>query len=334
LPPLAPILAVLLLPWLGTGCDAARGLRAAWRDAVPREDPAVGRARAEARLAGARRLLVQLQHLSFGDVEAADPDVIVVDYSWDGGGNRELTRADVWRLRERPGRPPRVVLAYLSIGEAESYRWYWERSARGGRARFVIGENPKWAGNFRVRYWDPAWRSVLAGGRGSYLARILDAGFDGVFLDTVDAAEALEEAGDAGAAGRMAALVTDLAQAARGVDPAFLVVAQNPFRILGEPGVADALSGVVAEAHLYDGDEAVPDERARPILDALRSVRDRGKRVLVIEYVCGRAAIDRLSALCAAERFLCYVGSPALSRVGVILDPGPGPAGAGAGSSL
>jgi endo-alpha-1,4-polygalactosaminidase (GH114 family) len=132
----------------------------------------------------------------------------------------------------------------------------------------------------------------------------------------------------------MAALVTDLAQAARGVDPAFLVVAQNPFRILGEPGVADALSGVVAEAHLYDGDEAVPDERARPILDALRSVRDRGKRVLVIEYVCGRAAIDRLSALCAAERFLCYVGSPALSRVGVILDPGPGPAGAGAGSSL
>ena len=39
-----------------------------------------------------------------------------------------LTAADLARLRVKPDGSRRVVLSYLSIGEAENYRYYWNKS--------------------------------------------------------------------------------------------------------------------------------------------------------------------------------------------------------------
>lgn len=315
-----PFMAVLVVPWLALGCGAAREAGSALSRALPHEDVAAARARTQALLASASRFAIQLQGLNFDAVDRADPDVVVVDYSWDGGASREMTRADVRRLRQRPGRQQRIVLAYLSIGEAESYRWYWKREARGGKASFLIRENPRWPGNFLTRYWDPAWHEVIVTGRSSYLSRVLDAGFDGVFLDTVDTAEVLRDEGMADAPARMADLIRLIAREARAAAPGFLLVAQNPFVVIGEPGVMEVLSGVVAEAHLFRGEKPVPEHEVRPVVDALRLARDRGLAAIVIEYPRSAAARGRLSDLCARERFICYVGSRSLSRMGVPIE--------------
>ncbi|MFX4370013.1 hypothetical protein ABTA37_19985, partial [Acinetobacter baumannii] len=66
----------------------------------------------------------QLQQLSPWLIPA-DVDVIVVDYSRDGTPNRALTAQEVEALRKRPNGQRRIVLSYLSIGEAETYRFYW-----------------------------------------------------------------------------------------------------------------------------------------------------------------------------------------------------------------
>jgi cysteinyl-tRNA synthetase len=62
-------------------------------------------------------------------VAAAPHDLLVVDseMSADRTFERELTPAEVVRMKHRPDGSPRVLLAYLSIGEADRYRPYWQQ---------------------------------------------------------------------------------------------------------------------------------------------------------------------------------------------------------------
>jgi cysteinyl-tRNA synthetase len=115
-------------------------------------------------------------------------DILVTDYAYDGTGGTALTESEVDSIRSRTGG---FVLAYLSIGEAESYRYYWQGWGP-GNPDFVGPENPDWPGNYKVRYWDPDWQQTIFGSSGAYLDRILDAGFDGVYLDIIDAYECWE----------------------------------------------------------------------------------------------------------------------------------------------
>jgi len=260
-----------------------------------------------------------LQDIRTEDVREANPDVLVVDYSWDGGADREMTALDVEALRVREG-PDRIVLAYLSIGEAEDYRFYWKGAANCGLADFIVKANPRWRGNYMVRYWYPKWHDVLYGEPDSYLSRILDKGFDGVFLDTVDIAEVHERAGLSGAFERMAELIRAIATAGRAADPGFLVMAQNPYGVLGIRGVVDALSGVSAEAVFFRGERPASLRSLRPVIEMLRRMQERGKAVAVIEYVRSQRALKRFQSICSDNRFMCYAGSMSLSGIGRILE--------------
>lgn len=86
----------------------------------------------------------------------------------------------------------RLVLSYMSIGEAEDYRFYWQEKWNSDQPSWMEGENPDWEGNFKVRYWEEEWQSIIFGSHESYLGKILDAGFDGVYLDIIDAYEYFE----------------------------------------------------------------------------------------------------------------------------------------------
>jgi len=273
------------------------------------------------RLRAARRMVVWLQDLQEPEVGRLDPDILVVDYSWDGSEARELTPVDVERLRRRPAGPPRIVLAYLSIGEAEDYRFYWPELSKN---RGVLGpSNRAWRGNYLVRYWEPLWRRLVIRDARSYLNRILSQGFDGVFLDMVDAAEPWEARGVADAAARMADLVREIARSARAARPGFLVVAQNPFRILEEPGVLDSLSGISVESHLFPPGGKVAASQREAILRTLAKVRSKGRQVLAIEYPRTASERDRFFEVCEQNRLVCYAGTRRLDRAGWIPPTGP-----------
>jgi cysteinyl-tRNA synthetase len=200
-------------------------------------------------------------------------DLVVVDYSRNGTESGRFARAEVERMRKKPDGGRRIVLAYLSIGEAEDYRYYWQdtwietvnvlddpagagRSPRSQPAdpatsRGVVRlkalrlaklsapawlgrENESWPGNFLVRYWDPAWQSIIFGASDSYLARIVEAGFDGVFLDRIDTFQ-MVVAERAEARQEMVRLVAELAREARAQRPGFLVVPQNGEQLNADP---------------------------------------------------------------------------------------------------
>jgi len=118
-------------------------------------------------------------------------DLIVVDLFFE---DEVLSAEDVGMLQQKPGGGKRLVLAYMSLGEAESYRYYWQKSWDKKRPVWLEKENPDWPGNFKVRYWEPAWQKLIIDNKHSYLNRILAAGFDGVYLDIIDGFYYFEQA--------------------------------------------------------------------------------------------------------------------------------------------
>ena len=122
-------------------------------------------------------------------LEATDYDLLIIDAFFDGV---MLTGRQVRRLQEKPNGAERLVIAYMSIGEAEDYRFYWHDEWNRIAPSWLDQENPSWEGNYKVRYWEPEWQAVIFGHPGSYLDRIVAAGFDGVYLDIIDAFEFFE----------------------------------------------------------------------------------------------------------------------------------------------
>lgn len=147
-------------------------------------------------LAEAANFLYLLDSSLFADktaflnaIVATDYDVVIIDLFYDPG---QLAPADVTSLKLKNNGGHRLVIAYMSIGEAEDYRYYWRSGWGPGNPAWIASENPNWAGNYKVRYWEADWQSIIYGNDDSYLKKIIDAGFDGVYLDIIDAYEFFE----------------------------------------------------------------------------------------------------------------------------------------------
>ncbi|MFT5126938.1 MAG: hypothetical protein ACI8W8_000536 [Rhodothermales bacterium] len=179
-----------------------------------------------------------------------DRDLLIIDYSFWGDHKSRWTPQEVAAIRD--GKPGRKVLAYLSIGEAGTYRHYWQKDAP-----YLLSPNPNWPDNIRVEYWRADWQAILQ----DYLAEIIRQGFDGIWLDTVDSFEYFEHDPKTdewrdnlpnpktGQTYRddMAALVRRLAEFARQKRPGFLVVPNNGAQLLNRPDYLKTIDAIGIE---------------------------------------------------------------------------------------
>lgn len=122
-------------------------------------------------------------------VSATNYDALITDLFFE---ETQLSSTEIADLRKKLNGGSRLLIAYMSIGEAEEYRYYWQSSWKKGNPGWIKKENPDWPGNYKVRYWDSEWQDLLFGSHDAYLDRILQAGFDGVYLDIIDAFEFFE----------------------------------------------------------------------------------------------------------------------------------------------
>jgi len=132
----------------------------AWATSSPY--PAVAQTSAEgeqtpARLLAAAKSWGYQLHKFDPDTLADSPyDMLVIDYSRDGKPAPALTPEEVDKIRVKPDGERRIVLAYLSIGVAQTYRyywkWYWGWVFGVLSPRWLGSENPEWRGNYGVRY--------------------------------------------------------------------------------------------------------------------------------------------------------------------------------------
>ena len=303
----------------------------------------------------------QLQHIVPRLVAKDGFDVLVVDYSRDGTDAGALSRDDVATLRKRVGQPDRIILAYLSIGEAEDYRYYWnagwsEQTASvstPARPRGFLGapdgaslgmpdkgaalakltaaappwladENPEWRGNYLVRYWDETWQSIIFGAPSSYLDKIIAAGFDGVYLDKIDANDDWQSTRPT-AEREMVDFVKKLAIHARARSPGFLIVPQNGEELLEFPDYVQIIDAIAKEDLLFGG-ASRKDGVMNPELEVLKSKRhlDKARRakrpVLAVEY------LDQLEQILSArQRLRSYGYIPFFARRALDAPPNPVP---------
>jgi len=114
-----------------------------------------------------------------------DFDLVSVDLFFDK--YNPLTLDEVKKLKRKSNGSKRLVVCYINIGAAENWRYYWNPKWKLGSPAFLKKPYEGYDDEIYVEYWDPAWQKIIFGNDDSYLKKIIDAGFDGVYLDNTEA---------------------------------------------------------------------------------------------------------------------------------------------------
>jgi len=220
----------------------------------------------------------------------------------------------------RSGKAGRKVVAYISIGEAEDYRPYWQshwgsNSTRTASAPAWLGiENPDWKRNYQVKYWNADWQKLMLGAIDDAMAR----GFDGIYLDIVDGFETYEQGADGYLDDRinpetkqtyrrdMVDWVKAIASHARAKDPAALVIPQNGSQLVVDKDFVEVISAQGIEDLFTNGKKLQPKSHRDEILSHLKLLASAKKPVLLIEYPKTRQG-QALSKKLAEENGLVWL---------------------------
>ncbi|MDQ0113395.1 MJ1477/TM1410 family putative glycoside hydrolase [Paenibacillus harenae] len=295
--------------------------------------------------------LYQLQN--FMPEQAADSGytVAVIDPTEDGTDKTSYSIEQIEALKAVGVSP----IAYLSIGEASYFRTYWQDEwgqFRDGELRIEkeapewlgVVANPDWPESVKVRYWEEEWWSNIIRPR---LDAVIDAGFDGLYMDIIDAyyywgdeesyGEGLEARLDSDpvneqdAAKRMIAFVQRISEYAKGKNESFRIFPQNGEGIIQydiDGRYVDGIDGIGIEDLWFDETKRQEKEETDYRLAYIRQIADAGKRVLSVDYVdspdgfslANKIRVLRYAALCQSEGFYCYAArsNRALDNMNVI----------------
>lgn len=253
-----------------------------------------------------------LSDMTVDGVIGAPHDLLVIDseVSANRTFERELSSAEVARIKRRPDGSMRMLLAYLSIGEAERYRPYWQADWYDPLKRppWLSQENRRWVGNYLVQYWDPAWQDLIYGSPASYVDRVVAQGFDGVYLDRADAFFQWRKQRPS-AQQDMVEFIARLSDHARKLAPQFVVVMQNAEELLEETGLMNAVDGIAKEDLLFGIRRAEEPNKPKEIawsIELLQLARKNGRKVLVVEYLKDPEKMSASAHQLVAEGFVPY----------------------------
>jgi cysteinyl-tRNA synthetase, unknown class len=261
-----------------------------------------------ARLAAVKSWGYQLRQISPAEIAAGPHDLVVVDYSNDRRFFMEwpLPPADVATMQARPDGRRRIMLSYLSVGEAEDYRNYWQwewMEEAANRPSWLGKENPEWEGNYPVKFWETGWQSIIFGGPEKYLDSIIRAGFDGVYLDRVDVYGEWVKTNPKAEAD-MVKFIERLAAYARSLNPDFMIIIQNGEELVRHAALRKVIDGVAKESLFYGLkglDVRNSDDEVAYSLNHLRTARKSGGLVLLVEYAKSEAAKAEIIRRAVAE---------------------------------
>ncbi|MDP5211130.1 endo alpha-1,4 polygalactosaminidase [Microbulbifer sp. 2205BS26-8] len=113
-------------------------------------------------------------------------DLLIIDFFF----NREpYTEEQIDQLKVKRNGSPRRLLAYVNIGKAQDNRYYWESFWPINPPSWLLKAVPGEQDNYYVEYWKEGWQDIIYGNTDSYIYRIVNAGFDGAYMDSIDVFE-------------------------------------------------------------------------------------------------------------------------------------------------
>ena len=231
------------------------------------------------------------------EIAASKFQMAVVDSSSDGTAAREWTPAQITHAKSN-----KLLLAYLSIGEAEDYRHYWRGTWKTSPPPWLGAENPNWPGNYRVQYWHPSWQALIT----HSLNRVIAQGFDGAYLDLVDAYQHYPNRRTARQ--DMINWVCAITRHARARNPNFHIVTQNASELIWTPGYAECIDATGQEETFYRAtDVKTSSEERRARLRDYAEYRRHGKPVFTVDYANKKENITETYRTARAHGLIPYV---------------------------
>ncbi len=258
-------------------------------------------------------------------------DLLVIDQNRSVKGQESYDdKSDVARLKKSKGYTGegKLVVCYLNVGEAESYRWYWQEWWRLGNPEWIVAPDPDgWDENYPVKYWRAEWKEIVR----RCLERILEDGYDGVYLDWLQAysfepvsAAARREGLDPQL--ELMNFLRELADYSRSRKPGFIFIAQNAV-------YAQIFDGVAQEAIWFDGggdpdsgeipgDVPVDSELTAEYLSYLSKWQQKDKPVFNVEYARNPTNVQRAYQLGSQYGLRTYVTLTELDELTSTPPPG------------
>ena len=221
-------------------------------------------------------------------------DWIVLDRFFTSG--EPWTQSDLETIRR--GKIDRKMIVYVSIGEAEDYREYWNKTwtEQGLLTHFaptwLNPENPKWKGNYPVKYWQSGWQAIIL----STLDELINVKFDGIYLDIVDGFENFEHDGKKWIPNKlnpetqqsyrrdMVDWVKTIATRLRSKNAEAFVIPQNGAQLLEYRDFLLTISAIGIEDLFTNGKKPQSKAHTEEVLKYLAYGRSEHKNVLLIEY--------------------------------------------------
>ncbi len=111
-------------------------------------------------------------------------DVIIMDLFFK---DTPLSKSDIDQLKTKANGAKRLVIAYMNIGSAENYRYYWKDNWKLHHPKWLKKSYKGYDDEIWVEFWNKDWQDIIYGNDKSYAKKIIDANFDGVYLDNVEA---------------------------------------------------------------------------------------------------------------------------------------------------
>lgn len=255
------------------------------------------------------------------EIAASAAGLVVIDYStYADGAPRPYSVSELESMR---GGDAKLVVSYLSVGEAEDYRGYWDDSWNENPPDFLSASNPEWPDNFKVKYWEPEWQEIVF----DYVRDIVDADFNGLYLDIIDAYYFWNDVAPNGGIdyeAEMASFVADIRAVAEErlaeigeAGRNFVVIGQNGEELVLQPEYLEAVDGIAKEdlAFYYaNGNEGsfkpVPQGWYDGSTELLEAAEAAGVEVFVVEYMTQARQAEYAEELDALHTYLSDAEMP------------------------
>jgi cysteinyl-tRNA synthetase len=258
----------------------------------------------------------------------------------------------VHRLQTSQGKwnKRKLVIAYVDVGEAESWRYYWKSSWKKptettrGDPNFLVTTDPdKWKDNYPVAYWDDAWKKIMIRDKDSMLNRVIDMGFDGIYMDWVEGfqnpkvIEAAKQV-NVDAAVEMISFIKEIRQHAEKRKPGFLVIAQNGAPLyVGHTDYFQHIHAISQEQIYFDGkadtdwadpdacDIKMPETGPHSSADYEKHLKEYLKQslpVFNVEYACKTENVNAAYTKGQVNGYVTYVTRRPLDQLTPTPPPG------------
>lgn len=116
-------------------------------------------------------------------LQATNYDVLLIDAFFE---ETPFSAAEIASLKTKANGGQRLVIAYMNIGSAEKYRYYWKKGWGLHHPLWLKKKYDGYPDEFWVKYWKKDWQDIIYGNNDSYTKKLIDAGFDGAYLDNVE----------------------------------------------------------------------------------------------------------------------------------------------------